>query len=68
MPSTDSVFKIAPTTQKYDWGKLGSSAKVAQFAAASKLPGFAIDDSAPYAEVGAKFSFIAPKHNKGFVS
>ena len=48
-----AVFKIIPTTQKYDWGKIGSSSKVAQYAAASKLPGFTLDESAPYAEVSS---------------
>ncbi|KAG6848638.1 hypothetical protein H0H87_003623, partial [Tephrocybe sp. NHM501043] len=43
--SSPPVFKLAPTTQQYDWGKPGSTAKVAQFAAASQLPGFTIDDS-----------------------
>ncbi|KAI1798267.1 mannose-6-phosphate isomerase [Ganoderma leucocontextum] len=46
-----AVFKIIPTTQKYDWGKIGSSSKVAQYAAASKLSGFTLDESAPYAEL-----------------
>lgn len=59
MSSTTPVFKIAPTTQQYDWGKIGSSAKVAQFAAASKLPGFTIDESSPYAEVSKYFMFLA---------
>ncbi|KAJ7230548.1 mannose-6-phosphate isomerase [Mycena pura] len=45
------VFKIIPTTQQYDWGKIGSSSKVAQFASASKIPGFTLDESAPYAEL-----------------
>jgi len=45
------VFKIVPTTQKYDWGKIGASSKVAQFAVASELPGFTIDERSPYAEV-----------------
>ncbi|KAG5715778.1 Mannose-6-phosphate isomerase [Termitomyces sp. T112] len=49
--STIPVFKIAPTIQQYDWGKPGSTAKVAQFATTSKLPGFTIDQSAPYAEL-----------------
>ncbi|KAG6885750.1 hypothetical protein C0993_010261 [Termitomyces sp. T159_Od127] len=49
--SATPVFKIAPTTQQYDWGKIGSTAKVAQFAAASKLPGFTVDESVPYAEL-----------------
>lgn len=52
MSSTTPVFKITPTTQKYDWGKKGLSSKVAQFAVASKIPGFALDDDTPYAEVG----------------
>ncbi|KDQ65129.1 hypothetical protein JAAARDRAFT_146519 [Jaapia argillacea MUCL 33604] len=45
------VFKIVPTTQRYDWGKVGLNSKVAQFAAASKIPGFTLDDQAPYAEL-----------------
>ncbi|KAG6917106.1 hypothetical protein DXG01_003926 [Tephrocybe rancida] len=47
--SSTPVFKIVPTTQQYAWGKIGSSAKVAQFSAASQ-PGFTIDESSPYAE------------------
>ncbi|KAJ6581109.1 mannos-6-phosphate isomerase [Mycena capillaripes] len=49
--STPPVFKIIPTTQKYDWGKIGTNSKVAQFAAASKIPGFSLEESAPYAEL-----------------
>ena len=45
------VFKIVPTTQKYDWGKIGLSSKVAQYASAAKIPGFTLDEKAPYAEV-----------------
>ncbi|KAH9911116.1 mannose-6-phosphate isomerase [Fomitopsis serialis] len=45
------VFKIVPTTQKYDWGKIGLSSKVAQYAAAAKIPGFSLDEKAPYAEL-----------------
>ncbi|KAH9950708.1 mannos-6-phosphate isomerase [Amylocystis lapponica] len=45
------VFKIIPTTQKYDWGKIGLSSKVAQYAAASQIPGFTLDERAPYAEL-----------------
>ena len=48
------VFKIIPTTQKYDWGKIGTTSKVAQFAAASRIPGFTLDEKAPYAEVCRK--------------
>jgi mannose-6-phosphate isomerase len=47
------VFKIVPTTQQYDWGKIGREAKVAQFAEASKLPGFTVDEVKPYAEVSS---------------
>ncbi|KAF5379471.1 hypothetical protein D9615_006550 [Tricholomella constricta] len=62
MASTSPVFKIAPTTQEYDWGKVGRSAKVAQFAAASKLPGFAINDSATYAELWMGTHPKSPSH------
>lgn len=48
--STESVFRIVPTLQKYDWGKIGSQSKVAQLAA--DIPGFVLDNSAPYAEAG----------------
>ena len=46
-----AVFKILPTTQKYDWGKVGLSSKVAQYVAACKLPGFTLEENTPYAEV-----------------
>lgn len=54
MPTTMStpVFKILPTTQQYDWGKIGSQSKVAQLAAASRIPGFTLEDK-PYAEVNS---------------
>jgi len=48
--SAVAVFKILPTTQQYDWGKIGISSKVAQFAAASKIPGFTLEHNKPYAE------------------
>lgn len=48
---TPPIFKIIPTTQNYDWGKVGQSSKVALFAWASKIPGFTVDESLPYAEV-----------------
>ncbi|KAI5992944.1 hypothetical protein EDD15DRAFT_2268557 [Pisolithus albus] len=50
MSTVSPVFLIAPTIQQYDWGKLGKSSKVAQLAN-SALPGFALDESTPYAEV-----------------
>lgn len=46
---TEVVFRIAPTLQKYDWGKIGSQSKVAQLAAGADI-GFTLDNSAPYAE------------------
>ncbi|KAG6822374.1 hypothetical protein H0H87_003492 [Tephrocybe sp. NHM501043] len=60
--SSPPVFKLAPTTQQYDWGKSGSTAKVAQFAAASQLPGFTIDESAPYAELWMGTHPSSPSH------
>ena len=51
--STTAVFKIIPTTQSYDWGKLGLTSKVAQFASQSQIPGFKIDERSPYAEVSS---------------
>ncbi|KAJ6561175.1 mannose-6-phosphate isomerase [Mycena vulgaris] len=56
------VFKIIPTTQKYDWGKIGTSSKVAQFASASKIPGFTLEDSAPYAELWMGTHPKSPSH------
>jgi mannose-6-phosphate isomerase len=51
MTMTVPVFPVIPTTQKYDWGKIGLSSKVAQYADAAKVPGFKLDEKAPYAEV-----------------
>jgi mannose-6-phosphate isomerase len=51
--STEPVFKITPAVQSYDWGKLGSSSKVAQIAAAGSVSGFKLDTTKPYAEVGS---------------
>jgi len=59
---TVPVFKILPTTQKYDWGKIGNSSKVAQFAAASKIPGFTLDSHAPYAELWMGTHPSSPSH------
>ncbi|KAF8347487.1 mannose-6-phosphate isomerase [Amanita rubescens] len=47
---TITVFKIVPTIQQYDWGKLGKKSKVSQFAESS-VPGFTLDDAKPYAEL-----------------
>lgn len=52
MPSSSPpVFRILPTTQHNEWGKLGSTSTVAQFAVASNLPNFHLDETKPYAEV-----------------
>ncbi|KAJ7594993.1 mannose-6-phosphate isomerase [Mycena floridula] len=48
--SSQPVFRITPTTQQYDWGKIGSNSKVAQLASASRIPGFVLE-SKPYAEL-----------------
>ncbi|KAF8631319.1 hypothetical protein AX15_002461 [Amanita polypyramis BW_CC] len=48
---TIPVFKIIPTTQQYDWGRIGGTSVVAQFATSSRLPEFTIDDKRPYAEL-----------------
>ncbi|KAM6497470.1 mannose-6-phosphate isomerase [Amanita muscaria] len=45
------VFKITPTIQQYDWGKVGKSSKVAQLAESSNLPGFTLKEAQPYAEL-----------------
>jgi len=47
-----SVFKLAPTVQQYDWGKIGSSSKVAVYAQSAGISDFQVDESKPYAEVG----------------
>jgi len=52
---TPRVFKVIPTTQLYDWGKKGRSAKVAQFAEKSGVPGFVVDENKSYAEVGLRW-------------
>ncbi|TRM58818.1 RmlC-like cupin domain-containing protein [Schizophyllum amplum] len=51
MSAVDAVFKIIPTIQDYDWGKVGEASKVAQLAAASKVPGFTLNAETPYAEL-----------------
>ena len=45
------VFKIVPTVQQYDWGKVGASSKVAVFAQSAGISDFHVDESKPYAEV-----------------
>ncbi|KAH7926686.1 mannose-6-phosphate isomerase [Leucogyrophana mollusca] len=51
MAVVDPVFRIAPTTQNYDWGKIGNDSKVAQFASGAEISGFTLKESAPYAEL-----------------
>ncbi|EJU05977.1 mannos-6-phosphate isomerase [Dacryopinax primogenitus] len=43
-----SVFQLRAGVQSYDWGKLGSSSKAAEFAA---LTGLDVSESTPYAEL-----------------
>jgi len=45
-----SSFLLKAFTQSYDWGKLGSTSKAAQYAKAAD-PSFALDENKPYAEV-----------------
>ena len=55
---TVPVFKIIPTTQQYDWGKIGRTSKIAQLASSRDL-GLTIDDAQPYAEVNEpKLDFV----------
>ncbi|KAG6815310.1 hypothetical protein H0H87_003087 [Tephrocybe sp. NHM501043] len=60
--SSPPVFKLMPTMQQYDWGKPSSTAKVAQFTMASQLPGFIIDESAPYTELWIGTHPSLPSH------
>jgi mannose-6-phosphate isomerase len=57
------VFKIVPTVQQYDWGKVGTSSKVAIFALSAGISDFHVDESKPYAEVsvcGDKYHALLP--------
>ncbi|KAH9919481.1 mannose-6-phosphate isomerase [Epithele typhae] len=60
-----TVFKILPTTQQYDWGKIGLSSKVAQYAAGCKLPDFRLDESRPYAELWMGTHHTSPSRLAG---
>ncbi|KAG8825221.1 Mannose-6-phosphate isomerase [Serendipita sp. 399] len=44
-----SVFPLQACTQSYDWGKLGTTSKVAQYAKMAD-PSFHLDEARPYAE------------------
>lgn len=50
------VFQLIAGVQAYDWGKIGSDSKAAQYAQA--IPGFDLDGSTPYAEVRTSFHTI----------
>ena len=58
--SVPLVFTIIPSVQGYNWGKIGSQSKVAQLASASNVPGFKLDQKAPYAEVRTSGAFQQP--------
>jgi len=47
--SQSPIFRLDCKAQSYDWGKIGSSSKVARFAACS--PAFTVHEDRPYAEV-----------------
>ena len=52
-----AVFKILPTTQKYDWGKVGNDSAAARFASATpSSDDFSIQSDKPYAEVCLQLS------------
>ncbi|KAJ3731553.1 mannose-6-phosphate isomerase [Lentinula guzmanii] len=58
-----SVFKIVPTTQQYDWGKIGSKSAVAQLVSSSKFDSdFVLDESKPYAELWMGTHPTSPSH------
>ncbi|CCH40904.1 Mannose-6-phosphate isomerase [Wickerhamomyces ciferrii] len=48
---SDKVFRLDSGYQNYDWGKIGSSSAVAQFAHHSNPENVTIDESKPYAEL-----------------
>jgi mannose-6-phosphate isomerase len=48
-----AVFKLTPTVQSYEWGKIGRQSKVAQLAEAGKAADLTVEDHKPYAEVCA---------------
>jgi len=52
MSTIDPVFRVTPTIQNYDWGKKGNDSKVAELASGAGIPGFTLNESTPYAEVG----------------
>ena len=55
--SKPAVYKLKCAVQNYDWGKVGSESKVAQFAQISK--DFETQLDKPYAEVIFIFSMVS---------
>ncbi|KAG1753004.1 mannose-6-phosphate isomerase [Suillus lakei] len=51
MGTIEPVFRIIPTIQNYDWGKMGKDSKVAEFASGAGIRGFTLNQSVPYAEL-----------------
>jgi hypothetical protein len=64
--SSDSAFILQAFTQSYDWGKLGSSSKAAQYAKVAD-PHFHLDEDKPYAEASS-FSTSSDHHYSSFCS
>jgi hypothetical protein len=50
--SAATAFPLACGVQSYEWGKIGSASKAAQYGP----PGFEIDEKKPYAEVRPRAS------------
>jgi hypothetical protein len=50
MSDGSTAFLLHAYTQSYDWGKLGSTSKAAQYAQTAN-PSFDLDENRPYAEV-----------------
>ncbi|KAF9167965.1 Mannose-6-phosphate isomerase [Actinomortierella ambigua] len=48
-PPQHPIFRLECKVQSYEWGKIGSSSKVARFAASA--PSFQLDENKPYAEL-----------------
>ncbi|KAG0236702.1 Mannose-6-phosphate isomerase [Actinomortierella wolfii] len=49
MSPQQPIFRLECKVQTYEWGKIGSNSKVAQFATTS--PSFQLDENKPYAEL-----------------
>ncbi|WLF79582.1 Mannose-6-phosphate isomerase [Lodderomyces elongisporus] len=62
---SDKLFRLQCGYQNYDWGKIGSSSAVAQFAKNSD-PSIEIDESKPYAELWMGTHPSVPSQAIGF--